>query len=279
VAYVKPSVLPAWGESNTTSADMIQPTNGQIAAGWPVSSTPPSRQRFNWLINWASNAVRYFMQRGLVDYDASETYQIGARIIGDDGNTYVSIQNTNIGHLPSTSSTWWTPWGFTIAQICASQLTQTTQAPGDSSTKVATDAFVQAAIADVLTDISALSVDVVQTAGLAGSRALEAVSNPDTTPPASDIYHNTTGAAIMVTVSADGGGGGFHGVAYCDASATPTTAVAQFSRVNAGSSSPNFYPGSISFMVPKNYYYGISVTSGGGSPSIRTWTEYKFKLA
>ena len=118
------------------------------------------------------------------------------------------------------------------------------------------------------------SVGATQNAGLAGSRGLYATGNPDITPPAANVYQNTNSGAMLVTVSADGGGGGFRGVVYCDVSPSPTTAVAQFSRVNAGSSSPNYYPGSVTFVVPPGYYYGISVTSGGGSPSIRTWTEW-----
>jgi hypothetical protein len=145
--YSKPAVGPAWGESNTTPADMVQPTNAQIQQGWPLSATPPPRQYFNWILYWCAAAIRYFMQRGLVDYDPTETYQIGARVIGDDGNTYTSLIVNNTANTPSASPASWGLWGLTIAQINASQLTQATQAPGDSSTKVSNDAFVTRAIA------------------------------------------------------------------------------------------------------------------------------------
>lgn len=117
--YAKPSVLPAWGETNTTSADMVQPANAAIQTGFPLSATPPARQTFNWLLNWASNAIRYFMQRGLADYDAAETYSLNSRCIGDDGNTYVSIQAANIGNTPSTSPTWWVKWGLKISDVAS----------------------------------------------------------------------------------------------------------------------------------------------------------------
>ncbi len=101
------------------------------------------------------------------------------------------------------------------------------------------------------------------------------VADPDTTPPTgANVFQNTDKGARLVTVSADLGGGGFHGVVYCDSNPSPTTQVAQFSRVNAGSSPPNYYPGSVTFMVPVGYYYGISVTNGSGLPFIRTWTEW-----
>lgn len=114
----------------------------------------------------------------------------------------------------------------------------------------------------------------VQNANLAGSRGLFATPNPDTTPPSSSIYQNTSGRTMMVTMSADVGSGGFHGVVYCDGSSSPATQIAQFARVNAGSGGPNFYPASVTFVVLPNYYYGISVTSGGGVPFVRTWTEW-----
>jgi hypothetical protein len=121
-------------------------TDADVQAGWPLSGTPPSRQRFNFALLWPWNAIRYFMQRGIVDYDAAETYQTNARIIGDDGNTYKSIVDANTGHTPSTSPTYWTRWGYTLAGINASQLTQATQATGDASTKVANTNFVMSAI-------------------------------------------------------------------------------------------------------------------------------------
>lgn len=144
--YSKPDVRHAWAESAANPADVITMTDADVQAGWPLSGTPPSRQRFNFALLWPWNAIRYFMQRGIVDYDAAETYQTNARIIGDDGNTYKSIVDANTGHTPSTSPTYWTRWGYTLAGINASQLTQATQATGDASTKVANTNFVMSAI-------------------------------------------------------------------------------------------------------------------------------------
>jgi hypothetical protein len=142
MAYTKPPVLPAWGETAATPADLEQPTNDFISAGWPNNGVPPDRQTFNWFFSFAAKAIRYFSQRGLVDYDAAETYSLNSRVIGDDGNSYISLQDNNLGHTPSTSPTYWARWGFTLAQINGSQLTQVTPGPGDNSTKVATTAYV-----------------------------------------------------------------------------------------------------------------------------------------
>jgi hypothetical protein len=145
--YTKPTVLPAWGETNTTSADMIQPSNSSIATGWVLSTLAPVRQYWNWVLNYVDVGIRYFMQRGLVDWDTAETYQIGARIIGDDNNTYTSIVNNNIGNVPSTSPTDWQPWALSVAQINATTLTQATRPAGDSTIDVANTQFVTNGIA------------------------------------------------------------------------------------------------------------------------------------
>jgi hypothetical protein len=153
--YTKPTVTPAWGELNQTAADMVKPSDAAIQAGWPESSSAPVRQYWNWVLNYVDNGLRYLMQRGLVDWDAAETYSVGSRCIGDDGNTYVSLIASNINNAPSASPTDWAPWALSLAQINASQLTQTTQAAGDSSTKVATTQFVTLAIGLVNTALTA----------------------------------------------------------------------------------------------------------------------------
>ncbi|MES2587021.1 MAG: hypothetical protein V4536_08890 [Pseudomonadota bacterium] len=113
MSIIKPPVLPSWADAG----DKIQPTNQEVAAGWPVSNIPPSRQRFNWILNYLANGVRYFSRRGLPDYDVLETYMIGDCIIGDDGNTYKSLVDGNIANTPSTATAKWTLWAFTKAQI------------------------------------------------------------------------------------------------------------------------------------------------------------------
>lgn len=112
MALTKPPVLPAWAEAG----DKVQPSNAEIQAGWPLSSIPPSRQRFNWLLNFLANGIRYFSRRGLPDYDAAETYMTGDRIIGDDGKTYRSLIDNNTAQTPSAQPTKWELWALTQAQ-------------------------------------------------------------------------------------------------------------------------------------------------------------------
>lgn len=135
MAITKPPVLPAWADAG----DKVQPSNAELSVGWPVSSTPPSRQRFNWVLNYVANAVRYFSRRGMPDYDAAETYMIGDRIIGDDGKTYRSLIDNNTAQTPSASPTKWERWGFSLADFGSNAQTQLTTA---FTTTGATGAFV-----------------------------------------------------------------------------------------------------------------------------------------
>lgn len=113
MALTKPPVLPAWAEAG----DKVQPSNAEIQAGWPLSNVPPSRQRFNWLLNFLANGIRYLTRRGLPDWGADETYMISDRVIGDDGKTYRSIQDNNTNHAPSASPLWWEEWAPSLSRL------------------------------------------------------------------------------------------------------------------------------------------------------------------
>lgn len=134
--YTKPTVLPAWAES-AGGADVLQPSNAEIQAGWPLSNVPPSRKRFNWVLKYLAQGVRYILQRGMPEWDAAEDYRINDRVMGSDGKTYKCIQ-AGINKDPTTQTAYWTRWGFTLAEIAAEQ---TTPAQFDSTTKTATTAF------------------------------------------------------------------------------------------------------------------------------------------
>lgn len=121
--YSKPAVRKAWGESNTTSADMFDPGDTATGIGWtPSTTTPPSRQRFNWAMNWVANAIRYFMQRGVADWDAAETYAIGGLTLGSDNNLYRSSVASNINFNPTTQPTKWERISWSQANLDARYL-------------------------------------------------------------------------------------------------------------------------------------------------------------
>ena len=114
MALIKPPVQNIWCDTGDKS-DI--PTPSELSAGWPLAAIPPSRQRFNWILNYVANGVRYFTRRGLVDYDSGETYLIGDRCTGPDNKTYVSLQNNNLNHTPASSPTWWKLWALSANDI------------------------------------------------------------------------------------------------------------------------------------------------------------------
>lgn len=153
--YNKPDLLPVWAETG----DKIQPTNPELANGWPASATPPSRQRFNFVLNWAWQGIRYLFQRSVADWATDEDYPAGAHVRAPNGKTYrASVSNT--GKEPSVSPVEWTRWGFTLTEFYAEQtvlapknnpqLTGNPQAPtateGDSSLSIASTEFVTRAV-------------------------------------------------------------------------------------------------------------------------------------
>lgn len=105
--YDKPEVKPAWAEGGDRN-DI--PTNAEIQEGWPLSNTPPTRQRFNWLLNWLSTGLRYLTQRGIPEWDGEEDYPAGARVQHTDGVSWRALRaNTNVE--PGTSPSDWVAWG------------------------------------------------------------------------------------------------------------------------------------------------------------------------
>lgn len=108
MSITKPAVLPPWADTAVPTTDIVQPPNGFISAGWPLSSVPPSRQYFNWAMNYAANGIRYFSRRGIADYDAAETYLPNDIVRGDDNALYQSSVGANTGNAPSSSTAQWT---------------------------------------------------------------------------------------------------------------------------------------------------------------------------
>lgn len=107
--YTKPTVLPAWAES-AGGADVLQPSNAEIQAGWPLSNVPPSRKRFNWVLKYLAQGVRYLLQRGIPEWDSAEDYRINDRVQGSNGKTYRCIQ-AGVNQDPTTQTAYWALWG------------------------------------------------------------------------------------------------------------------------------------------------------------------------
>lgn len=110
--YNRPSAdVPVWAEAG----DKVQPTSPEVQIGWPASNIPPSRQRFNWLLNFLANAVRYVMQRGIPEWSADEDYPAGARI--QFGGATYRAKTANSAKQPDTSAAEWERWGYADTEI------------------------------------------------------------------------------------------------------------------------------------------------------------------
>lgn len=160
--YARPQVLPAWAESG----DRVQPTNAEIAAGWPQSSVPPSRQRFNFIHNYAWTGVRYLSQRGISEWASTEDYPVSAFVRGPDNKTYRAI-TANTNKPPHLNPGAWERWAFTLTEFYAEQnklaaldsptfinnASGPTRPEGDSTKSYATTEFVMRALAKALQGI------------------------------------------------------------------------------------------------------------------------------
>lgn len=110
MAITKPAVRPAWADAGVINTDIKDPdtvTAGFVSKGWQLSAQPPSRQYFNFALNYVWNGIRYFSRRGIVDYDATETYQAGDIVRGDNNVVVQSLLSNNSGNTPSTSPAAW----------------------------------------------------------------------------------------------------------------------------------------------------------------------------
>lgn len=114
MALTRPLVLPVWADTG----DKTAPSNPEVEVGWPVTTIPPSRQRFNWFFNTVHNGVRYLTRRGLADWSADEDYKVGDRCLAADGMTYRCLaDHTNI--VPGTDPTKWERWGYAKSELDA----------------------------------------------------------------------------------------------------------------------------------------------------------------
>lgn len=107
----KPELAPTWAQEG----DIYRPTSQEIAKGWPRTDTPPSRQRFNWILNYLCESVHYLLQQGIPEWDKAQTYPTGARVALKN-MVYVALKESS-GESPDTQKGSWSQWGHTSAEI------------------------------------------------------------------------------------------------------------------------------------------------------------------
>ena len=123
----KPTVRAAWASQAPANAitdpDIASP--GYVSLGWPVSTVPPPRQDWNFVLNYCMNAVQYYIRRGLPDWDPAQTYAVGDVAVGDDLIVRQSLTNNNSGNKPSTSPGNWGPMtGYVASGSLGGYVTQ-----------------------------------------------------------------------------------------------------------------------------------------------------------
>lgn len=192
IQYAKPAVRGAWADLapvwNGSTGDIADPGNSFVEAGWQQSTTPPQYQYMNWALNYASEAIRYFMQRGIVDWDAAELYNVNDIVQNQTSTGYcwVCVQNNCVNIEPGTNAAYWVQAFTTPAQLNAAiaplastafvesffaqlsgaaftgNVSFPTQAGGTNNGLGATTAFVQAALAAYLTSAAAAATYLSQ---------------------------------------------------------------------------------------------------------------------
>ena len=80
---IQPSPAPVWAGTATPVADIVRPTDPEISQGWPLTAIPPSRQRFNWVLNRLSAGLRYIEQHGIGKWQVEEDYGEDSIVVHD----------------------------------------------------------------------------------------------------------------------------------------------------------------------------------------------------
>ena len=245
----KPLPLPVWAESG----EKVQPSNAEIAEGWPLSATPPSRQRFNWILGYSAQIGRYLMQNGIASWDADETYPPGAVVL-HEGKLWVA-QRENHGVQPGTSQDdWGGSSGIIVDDSGNDLMTLIEQLREKDAALDAKDADLQAQI-DQLKNSSGGGVSKI----VAGEGVTISPSNG-------------TGDVTISATGGGGGGGGGGGVTP-PPPPSPDGGVMDYGgwRIMMGIGiTQSGYLDEINFTAPFDGVFAISITEGNavgwGSP-------------
>lgn len=269
----KPLPLPVWAESG----EKVQPSNAEIAEGWPLSATPPSRQRFNWILGYSAQIGRYLMQNGIASWDADETYPPGAVVL-HEGKLWVA-QRENHGVPPGTSQAdWGGSSGIIVDDSGNDLMTLIEQLREKDAALDAKDAALDAKDAD-------LQAQIDQLKNSSGGGVSKIIAGDGVTISPS----NGTGD---VTISATGGGsGGGGGGVTPPPPPDPDGGVMDYGgwRIMMGNGlTTTGYLDEVSFIAPFDGVFAINITEGnavgwgapgaGGEvpygPTVFGWTKH-----
>ena len=103
-----PVIVDPWGNTNTSSADMVQPGAGLQNTGFLPPPVVPDREHVNWLFNWVMNAVRYLLVRGIPAWSASETLYVIGSHVNENGLEWILTSGAaTTGLAPHLDTTHW----------------------------------------------------------------------------------------------------------------------------------------------------------------------------
>jgi hypothetical protein len=235
MALTKPTVDSAtWGNTNTTSPDMVTPGAGLVNTGFLAPPTLPKRGHMNWLLNKLHQGLRYYLSQGIPAWDASENnYGVGSQVMVGAIGYVLKTAPATVGLAPNLDLT---HWGLLVPVQPGTLLRRSRLTVGPSLAKYSAD-------------VRFASVKMV--GGGAGGNGVQAFG-----------------------VSATGGGGAAGGYAEFDTTTIPATwlfsiGVGGAGGTNAptnGSAGGNttFFDGTTTVTA-----FGGPI-SGGGSPALST---------
>jgi len=108
----RPVVANAFANTASGSPDIAPPS--YLDSGFPAPGgvpVKPPRGYVNWLFNWAMNAGRYLVSRGIADWDATETaYATGALAMDSNGKIYKLTGTATLATPPHSDLGNWQLW-------------------------------------------------------------------------------------------------------------------------------------------------------------------------
>ena len=87
--------------------------NADFKKGWEIVglNDNPTREDFNAMGYTLGALTSYLYEMGISEWNASQNYRIGSRVVGSDGKIYKALTGTilspNIGHNPTTDTVNW----------------------------------------------------------------------------------------------------------------------------------------------------------------------------
>jgi len=104
MSYIKPDLNERFAENATAPDDIDKPQSSTMLLGWIFGEKPPHNW-FNWLLNRTDNALSNLNERGVLDWDAVTTYNIGS-MVWANGKVYQSRTNSNLNNAVTLTASW-----------------------------------------------------------------------------------------------------------------------------------------------------------------------------